>query len=61
MADFDLIVIGGGPGGATLATFVAKQGHKVLLLERERFPRHQILKAASPARSLCHERRDALA
>jgi halogenation protein CepH len=39
---FDLIVVGGGPGGSTLATFVARQGHRVLLLERETFPRHAI-------------------
>lgn len=39
---FDVIVIGGGPAGATAATLVAKQKHKVLLLERDRFPRHQV-------------------
>jgi choline dehydrogenase-like flavoprotein len=31
---FDTIVIGGGPGGSTAATFIAMQGHKVLLLQR---------------------------
>jgi len=46
---FDLIVVGGGPGGATLAAFVAMQGHKVLLLERERFPRYQIGESLLPA------------
>ena len=34
--DFDLVVIGGGPAGSTLASFVAIKGHRVLLLERER-------------------------
>lgn len=47
--DFDLIVIGGGPGGSTVATFVAMQGHKVLLLERERFPRYHIGESLLPA------------
>ncbi len=46
---FDLIVVGGGPGGSTLASFVAMRGHRVLLLERERFPRHQIGESLLPA------------
>jgi halogenation protein CepH len=46
---FDLIVIGGGPAGSTLAAFVAMQGHRVLLLERERFPRYQIGESLLPA------------
>jgi halogenation protein CepH len=44
----DLIVIGGGPAGATVSTLVAMQGHKVLLLERERFPRYQIGESLLP-------------
>jgi halogenation protein CepH len=39
---FDVIVVGGGPGGSTAATLVAKRGHKVLLLEQEMLPRYQI-------------------
>jgi geranylgeranyl diphosphate/geranylgeranyl-bacteriochlorophyllide a reductase len=31
---FDVIVVGGGPSGATAATDLARQGRKVLLLER---------------------------
>lgn len=46
---FDVIVIGGGPGGSTAASFIAMQGHKVLLLEREQFPRHQIGESLLPA------------
>jgi halogenation protein CepH len=45
----DLIVVGGGPGGATVATFVAMQGHKVLLLEKERFPVHKIGESLLPS------------
>jgi halogenation protein CepH len=44
----DLIVIGGGPAGATVSTLVARQGHRVLLLERERFPRYQIGESLLP-------------
>jgi len=47
--DFDLIVIGGGPGGSTVGTLVAKQGHRVLLLEREHFPRYQVGESLIPA------------
>src|SRR5215213_3452243 len=45
---FDLVVIGGGPAGATASTLVALQGHKVLLLEKERFPRYQIGESLLP-------------
>jgi halogenation protein CepH len=47
--EFDLIVVGGGPAGSTLAAFVAMAGHRVLLLERDRFPRHQIGESLLPA------------
>jgi FAD-dependent halogenase len=39
---FDVIVVGGGPAGSTVASFLNKMGHRVLLLERETFPRHHI-------------------
>lgn len=45
----DLVVLGGGPGGSTLSTLVAMQGHRVILLERERFPRHQLGESLLPA------------
>jgi halogenation protein CepH len=45
---FDVIVIGGGPGGSSAASFIAMQGHRVLLLEREKFPRHQIGESLLP-------------
>src|SRR6202162_1562643 len=45
---FDLIVVGGGPGGSTAATLVAKGGHKGLLLEQERLPRYQIGESTLP-------------
>lgn len=46
---FDVIVVGGGPGGTSTATMLAKRGHKVLLLERERFPRFHIGESLLPA------------
>lgn len=47
--DFDVVVIGGGPGGSTAATILAIQNHRVLLLERDKFPRYQIGESLLPA------------
>ena len=41
-------MIGGGPAGATVSTLLAQQGHRVLLLERSRFPRHHIGESLMP-------------
>lgn len=49
MEEFDVVVAGGGPAGSTLATFVAMQGHRVLLLEKEVFPRYQIGESLLPS------------
>lgn len=46
---FDIVVIGGGPGGSTAASFAAMDGHRVLLLERDSFPRYQIGESLLPA------------
>lgn len=46
---FDVVVVGGGPGGSTTAALVAMAGHRVLLLEKESFPRHQIGESLLPA------------
>jgi flavin-dependent dehydrogenase len=40
--EVDVLVIGGGPGGSTAAAMLAKAGIKVLLLERQNFPRYHI-------------------
>jgi FAD-dependent halogenase len=45
----DVVVIGGGPGGSTTATMLARRGARVLLLERERFPRDHIGESLLPA------------
>ena len=39
---FDVIVMGGGPAGSTVASILAREGRKVGLFEKERFPRHHI-------------------
>lgn len=44
----DVVVIGGGPAGATVAALVAEAGFGVLLLEREQFPRFHIGESLMP-------------
>lgn len=39
---YDVIVVGGGPAGASAAYFNALEGRKVLLIERATFPRDKI-------------------
>ena len=39
MADFDVIVVGGGPGGTTTALYLARAGVRTLLVDKATFPR----------------------
>jgi flavin-dependent dehydrogenase len=45
---YEVVVIGGGPAGSTVATLLAQFGHRVLLLERSRFPRFHIGESLMP-------------
>src|SRR5436190_17514878 len=49
---YDLIVIGGGPGGCATAITAARTGSSVLLLERGRYPRHRVCGEFVSAESL---------
>lgn len=40
--NFDIVIIGAGPGGASAAIFAAKKGLKVALLDRSVFPRDKV-------------------
>lgn len=48
-AHYDAIVVGGGPAGSTAAGYLARHGHRVLLLERMKFPRHRIGESLLPS------------
>ena len=45
---YDVLVIGGGPGGSAAATLLARAGKNVLLLEKEHFPRFHIGESLLP-------------
>jgi len=44
----DVIIIGGGPAGSTAATLLARKGHKVTLLEKDKFPRDHVGESLLP-------------
>src|SRR5947209_13907968 len=46
--DYEVAVVGGGPGGSSVATALARRGHKVLVLERDIFPRFHIGESQLP-------------
>src|SRR5215471_13400225 len=46
--DYDAVIIGGGPGGSSAATFLARAGKRVLALEKENFPRFHIGESLLP-------------
>jgi flavin-dependent dehydrogenase len=47
-AEADAVVCGGGPGGSTFATLMARMGHRAVVFEREKFPRFHIGESLLP-------------
>lgn len=45
---WDTIIIGAGPAGSTTATLLAEKGHRVLVLEKESFPRYHVGESLMP-------------
>ncbi|MDL5055697.1 NAD(P)/FAD-dependent oxidoreductase [Oscillatoria laete-virens NRMC-F 0139] len=48
MKEYDAIVIGSGPAGSCASALLAEKGHKILVLEREKFPRYHIGESLLP-------------
>jgi len=46
--NYDALIIGGGPAGASAAAILAGHGHRVLVLEREKFPRYHVGESMIP-------------
>ncbi|MGH9380382.1 MAG: NAD(P)/FAD-dependent oxidoreductase [Thermoanaerobaculia bacterium] len=46
--DFDVLIVGGGPAGATAALQLARRGRRVALFEKERFPRFHVGESLLP-------------
>lgn len=46
--NYDAIIIGGGPAGAAAGAVLAENGHRVLILEKEKFPRYHIGESLLP-------------
>jgi flavin-dependent dehydrogenase len=47
-APWDVLVIGAGPAGTAAAAVLSERGHRVLVLEREKFPRYHIGESLLP-------------
>jgi flavin-dependent dehydrogenase len=47
-SEVDAVVCGGGPGGSTFASLMAKSGYRTVLFEREKFPRFHIGESLLP-------------
>ncbi|MDQ2868706.1 MAG: tryptophan 7-halogenase [Verrucomicrobiota bacterium] len=56
MEEYDVAIIGGGPAGSTAATLLARAGGRVIICEREKFPRFHIGESLLPYSMATFER-----
>ena len=47
-SSYDAVIIGGGPGGSTVATALARAGRRVVVFEKEKFPRFHVGESLLP-------------
>ncbi len=45
---YDVVVVGGGPAGSTAGAVLARHGRRVLVLEKDKFPRYHIGESLMP-------------
>lgn len=57
---YDAAIIGGGPAGSTAGYVLARAGRKVVIVEREKFPRHHIGESLLPRTMGIYRRLDLL-
>jgi flavin-dependent dehydrogenase len=50
--DADVIVIGGGPAGSTMGSYLARDGHSVIILEKDIHPRDHVGESLVPSTNL---------
>jgi flavin-dependent dehydrogenase len=48
MSDYEAIIIGGGPAGSTAGALLAEMGRKVVILEKDKFPRYHVGESLMP-------------
>ena len=48
-SEFDVAIIGGGPAGSVAGSVLARHGRRVVIFEREKFPRFQVGESTIPA------------
>lgn len=49
---YDVIVVGGGPGGTTVAMNTAREGYKTLIIDKDKFPREKTCGGLVPIKAL---------
>ncbi|MBP7949729.1 MAG: tryptophan 7-halogenase [Verrucomicrobiales bacterium] len=47
-SSYDVVIIGGGPGGSALATFLTRNGHRCIVFEQAKYPRYHIGESLVP-------------